>query len=1352
MYAFAGADSARSPLSPSFHRRKLLSFASAAAIAIALPTVPALAQEAGKYFMADGSKTDDLEKAAASWRDDPEFKGLENAKLHGSTMRATIKAWGSGAMHAEYAYALGYTGAGVKVGILDSGVDASHPELNHSGIHTVAVTGQYSSDGPRGPNNKEIKKGDIFNVSGGYIPSVNDGHGTSVASVIAAARNGMVNGFGMQGVAFGAEIYSANTDGKDDDREQGSDNLDYGYFSAAYDALAKANVRIVNESWGTNSPHPWENRTNSVGELTTVYSGFLRYRMDGNKTWLDAAAEAGAQHDYVHVISTANDTSMSNPDILASLPYFHPEIEKHIVAVSGLLDNNSQYFNKCGVAKYWCVMGPSSKVPAAIPGSDYERFSGTSAAAPFVSAALALVMQRYPYMTNEQARDVLLTTAQSMTPSSQPSSATSAVPLKSDDAKVPNATTGWGLPDLKKAMNGPAQFLSRLNVNLGAGVADTWANNISQEAIDQRRQEEQKEVEDWEAKKKANGWTSAGLSDAELQKTVETQRGEVTALLTSVADAISKRNINGAMASLEQNRLAAVVFNRFLAATTYWDALSHAAGDLNLAKTIAGELTAFLKTSIILDADIERAKAQLKFEFPATETRTAYLATKTYEAGLTKSGLGTLTLSGKNTWRGDTIVDGGELAIAREGSIISSAIINDTGLFTVDGSAADVNVNKGGALHVGESGKTLGLLVDGGTASIDGFSDMASVLAGGVLSGTGKLGNLDMREGGHVAPGHSIGTLTVTGDATFAKGSFYDVEIAPDLDKAGELKSDLLSVDGKAQLLGGIVSVSLENEKTLMSKEQVENLFLRKGVILTATKGVSGQFERVLPEYSYIIGLLDYSDAGKVSLGFDLTDAEKAKIADKLKADLLAAQDGAKRLQAERLAAEKLAAGKAADDLLAAQNEAKRLQAERLAAEKLAADKAAADLLAAQDGAKRLQIEMLKQAVAGLTIENADKATHNQKAVFDAVKALGYGNALTNTIFLKERGEVLPYDNLSGEAHATLSGVLAKDASVIGNAAQNRIRAAFDGVTVKEQAVIASPLAYAPAQPAKTSDAFASVAPAPATTALWGEAYGGWAHAGGDGNAAGYSRNTGGFVTGLDGVVADDWRMGVLAGYGNISLDSRASNASVDSYSVGLYGGTAWDNLRLSLGTALTQSEIGADRMAVFGNLVNRHSASYDAKTVQVFGELGYSVRSAYADLEPFAAVSHVHLKSDGFQESGAISNLTGLGGTSDLTTTALGLRASREFSLSDTVSLTARGLLGWSHAFGDVTPVAKLAFAGGQPFSVEGLPVAPDTGVVEAGLDVGIGKATTLGLTYSGQFSGSASDNAVKADLTVRF
>ena len=422
--------------------------------------------------------------------------------------------------------------------------------------------------------------------------------------------------------------------------------------------------------------------------------------------------------------------------------------------------------------------------------------------------------------------------------------------------------------------------------------------------------------------------------------------------------------------------------------------------------------------------------------------------------------------------------------------------------------------------------------------------------------------------------------------------------------------ADLLKVDGTANLLGGIVAVRLENKVALLSQKTIEGFFLDKSYEVLNAE------KGVTGRFESVLPQYNY-----VTAELDYSDANK------------------------------IALGFGLTD--AGQDEEDRL-------------------------AREEALQLLKERVKNLVL--VDAKTANQIAVGGAIKGLELGNPLLNTVLFSAIGEVLPYDNLSGEAHATLSGVLAKDANVIGNAAQNRIRAAFDGVTVKEQAVIASPLAYAPSKKARASDAFdahpelAEGAPAPATTALWGEAYGGWAHAGGDSNAAGYSRNTGGFVTGLDGVIVDDWRMGVLAGYGNTSLDSRASNASVDSYSIGLYGGTAWDNLRLSLGTALTQNEISTDRTAVFGNLLNRHSASYDAKTVQVFGELGYAVKTAYADFEPFAAASYVHLKTDGFLESGGISNLTGLGGTSDLTTTTLGLRLSREFSYGDTIRLTARG------------------------------------------------------------------------------
>lgn len=379
--------------------------------------------------------------------------------------------------------------------------------------------------------------------------------------------------------------------------------------------------------------------------------------------------------------------------------------------------------------------------------------------------------------------------------------------------------------------------------------------------------------------------------------------------------------------------------------------------------------------------------------------------------------------------------------------------------------------------------------------------------------------------------------------------------------------------------------------------------------------------------------------------------------------------------------------------------------------------------------------------------------TDNQRAVAAALEELGAGSTLyatieTSTVF---DGLAGTYRSLSGEIHATLDGVLIEDGHFISQAATERLRAAFDGVAVTPQATI-NPLAYGPGEKATGSEAFAAIAPADLSPTLWGQAYGAWAHADSNGNASGYSRDTGGFVTGLDGVIAETWRFGLLASYGNTSLHSGGAKADVDSYQVGVYAGTQWDALGLRLGVNLGHHEIDTDRDVVLGGVTNGQNASYDAKTVQVFGELGYKVDTQYAALEPFAAARYTHLKTDSFQEDGGDGALTGLSGSSDVTTTTLGLRLSRNFALSETTVLTARGMVGWNHAFGDVTPERNLAFAGGAPFSIEGLPIAKNAFAVEAGFDVGIGKRTTLGLAYTGQFSGDTRDNAVKADLTVKF
>ncbi|WP_288195151.1 autotransporter domain-containing protein, partial [uncultured Phyllobacterium sp.] len=244
-----------------------------------------------------------------------------------------------------------------------------------------------------------------------------------------------------------------------------------------------------------------------------------------------------------------------------------------------------------------------------------------------------------------------------------------------------------------------------------------------------------------------------------------------------------------------------------------------------------------------------------------------------------------------------------------------------------------------------------------------------------------------------------------------------------------------------------------------------------------------------------------------------------------------------------------------------------------------------------------------------------------------------------------------------------------------------------------------------------------------------------------------------GIVTGMDGVIAGTWRFGLLAGYGSTALHGAGSSVSADSYQVGIYGGTKIDALTLSLGTVLAHHEIDTRRTVAFGSLAETDTAGYSANTVQIFGEAAYRIETPYTALEPFAAAAYTHLKTAGFSETGGIAALSAPSSTTDLTTTTLGLRASRAFTLGNATSLTARGMVGWRHAYGDVTPQAQFAFAsGGESFDVSGLPIAADAALVEAGLAFDIGKATTLGLTYTGQFSSGVNDNSVKADLTVRF
>ena len=98
--------------------------------------------------------------------------------------------WGLKAMHASKAYALGFTGKGVAVAVMDSGALLSHSELSGERFVEVEHSGKYSSTGnhyQQGANgvgdefgNGDYVAGKDFKVDGNFMPHVNDTHGTHV--------------------------------------------------------------------------------------------------------------------------------------------------------------------------------------------------------------------------------------------------------------------------------------------------------------------------------------------------------------------------------------------------------------------------------------------------------------------------------------------------------------------------------------------------------------------------------------------------------------------------------------------------------------------------------------------------------------------------------------------------------------------------------------------------------------------------------------------------------------------------------------------------------------------------------------------------------------------------------------------------------------------------------------------------------------------------------------------------------------------------------------------------------------------------------------------------------------------
>ena len=406
-------------------------------------------------------------------------------------------------------------------------------------------------------------------------------------------------------------------------------------------------------------------------------------------------------------------------------------------------------------------------------------------------------------------------------------------------------------------------------------------------------------------------------------------------------------------------------------------------------------------------------------------------------------------------------------------------------------------------------------------------------------------------------------------------------------------------------------------------------------------------------------------------------------------------------------------------------------------------------------------------------------ATPNQINVAAALGTLPTNSSLFQAVLAQTSiaSAQHAFDALSGEIHASTQTVMLDDSRYFRQAMLGRLRqAGFDGATGPAaslgfggpQLQFAEPadsfaarfdpavaaMAFADARPLKAMPQAA--APVPAELVWWTQGIGAWGQIDGNGNAAGINHSLGGVTTGVDRRLDGNWRVGIAGGYNNSDINdsSRVSSASIDTAQFGAYAGTHYGHWNFSAGAAASWSNVDTSRSILFPGFADVASARYGAATAQLFDEVGYSITFGAIAAEPFAGLAWVHLRTDGFNETGnTIAALTGLSKQNDIGCSTLGTRAATNTILSNGMLLTVRGSVAWQHALGDVTPDALLAFQGSTAlFTVAGVPLARDAALIETGFDALITARTTIGISYTGQLAEGFQDHSIKADLRIKF
>ena len=293
----------------------------------------------------------------------------------GNNVSATNQ-WGNDLIKVPEVWSQGFTGEGVVVAVIDSGVDIDHEDLaaniwiNEDEVADDGIDNDgngyvddiYGWNFGSGQDNNEVTPGN---------DSDSQDHGTHVAGIIAAQDNDI----GITGVAPDAELMVLRMG----DIVTGDDGV--GYYDNAGDLAAAIVYAVDNGANVINLSLAWND---SPG---LEYA--LAYAADNDVITVSSAGNSGLDHPQQVPAEYATDYGITVGAV---------DSDGDLSSFSNLAGNDSdlQY-----------VVAPGSSIYSTLPDDDYGYKSGTSMAAPYVSGVIALMLDANPDLTHDQVVDIL---------------------------------------------------------------------------------------------------------------------------------------------------------------------------------------------------------------------------------------------------------------------------------------------------------------------------------------------------------------------------------------------------------------------------------------------------------------------------------------------------------------------------------------------------------------------------------------------------------------------------------------------------------------------------------------------------------------------------------------------------------------------------------------------------------------------------------------------------------------------------------------------------------------------------------------------------------------------------------